>query len=67
VREYVGFHGLSSSLLRWSARLLAVLGILTALQGRAAADDAVHEKTFRPFLAKHCLECHGEKAAKRRL
>ena len=41
---------------------LVGLASLIASQHRAAADDKIHETTVRPFLAKHCLECHGPKA-----
>jgi mono/diheme cytochrome c family protein len=40
---------------------------LIGLQERVAADDSTRESTVRPFLAKHCFECHGPKAAKKRL
>lgn len=52
---------------RWLSYLLVGLASMVAMPNRAAADDKIHESTVRPFLAKHCLECHGPKAAKKRV
>jgi mono/diheme cytochrome c family protein len=48
------------------AIIVGIAGLILS-QDRAAADDKIHEATVRPFLAKHCLECHGPKGGKKRL
>ena len=47
--------------------VLLLAGALTGGPPTAAAtppEKSVFEKSVRPFLTQHCLECHGEKQAK---
>jgi len=50
------------------ACLIAGLAISFGSPGQAAGpNDKVYDSVVRPFLVKHCLDCHGEDAAKARL
>jgi hypothetical protein len=52
-----------------SARLTAFVLCVAGLQSAAADDQAgrdFFEKNVRPLLAKHCYECHSEKAKKQK-
>ena len=57
--------------LRWSGRGVALLGMLTLLNGETgtaqklpAEPVADYATTVRPLLAKYCLDCHSTKAKK---
>ena len=42
--------------------LLCFVGLLAFSGNVAAAAESDFERDVKPFLAQHCLECHGEKA-----